>query len=392
MKTKRIKGQIEIDLEREEVVVPDYPIREQTEDEYQRLTESIKNFGFVSPVVVVVRDGKFVIVDGRHRLRIARELGLKKIPAVVLDVEEGEKEEILAAILEVCRKFLSQEEVETLLERLVLKGPVTSSSVEKKLEELEEVVSGKTEKSYEEIVETSKKYFSEEDVESLRERIREEVENELRESFELEKEELEREIEARVRLRLEQELRAKLRDEYREVIRNLEREKEELQARIEFFKNELGKKQKEVSALYGKMEYHEKAIRQALADYARAFGYDTLMDYLSTLSSTLDGIWKILHLWSYRNEGFLTSEQREAILDKVKEIKGKFHELEGELIATTAACLVSLEELMEKFTKKTEEERREFEEEENPEDYGLTPDLWKIWGGGKKKGSASVKN
>ena len=392
MKTKRIKGQIEIDLEREEVVVPDYPIREQTEDEYQRLTESIKNFGFVSPVVVVVRDGKFVIVDGRHRLRIARELGLKKIPAVVLDVEEGEKEEILAAILEVCRKFLSQEEVETLLERLVLKGPVTSSSDKKKLEELEEVVSGKTEKSYEEIVEISKKYFSEEDVESLRERIREEVENELRESFELEKEELEREIEARVRLRLEQELRAKLRDEYREEIKNLKREKEELQAKTEFLKNELSKKQKEVSALYGKMEYHEKAIRQALADYARAFGYDTLMDYLSTLSSTLDGIWKILHLWSYRNEGFLTSEQREAILDKVKEIKGKFHELEGELIATTAACLVSLEELMEKFTKKTEEERREFEEEENPEDYGLTPDLWKIWGGGKKKGSASVKN
>jgi ParB family chromosome partitioning protein len=48
------------------------------------LTASIERIGFVTPLVVVQRDDRFVIIDGQHRFQAATDLGVKEFPVVVV--------------------------------------------------------------------------------------------------------------------------------------------------------------------------------------------------------------------------------------------------------------------------------------------------------------------
>jgi ParB family transcriptional regulator, chromosome partitioning protein len=56
-----------------------------TEEEIERLTESIDRKGILVPVVVYERDGGFVLTDGERRWRCAKALGLTTIPAVITE-------------------------------------------------------------------------------------------------------------------------------------------------------------------------------------------------------------------------------------------------------------------------------------------------------------------
>src|SRR2546423_10173190 len=48
------------------------------------LTASIERLGFITPLVAVQRDDKYVIIDGQHRFQAAAELGVKEFPVVVV--------------------------------------------------------------------------------------------------------------------------------------------------------------------------------------------------------------------------------------------------------------------------------------------------------------------
>src|SRR3954451_5103681 len=48
------------------------------------LTASMERMGFITPVVAVERDGKYVIIDGQHRFSAGVELGVKEFPIVVV--------------------------------------------------------------------------------------------------------------------------------------------------------------------------------------------------------------------------------------------------------------------------------------------------------------------
>jgi hypothetical protein len=48
------------------------------------ITASIERIGFVTPLVAVERDSKYVIIDGQHRFQAATELGVKEFPVVVV--------------------------------------------------------------------------------------------------------------------------------------------------------------------------------------------------------------------------------------------------------------------------------------------------------------------
>src|SRR5262245_45970824 len=48
------------------------------------LTASIERIGFVTALVAVERDGKYVIIDGQHRFQAGIELGMKEFPVVVV--------------------------------------------------------------------------------------------------------------------------------------------------------------------------------------------------------------------------------------------------------------------------------------------------------------------
>src|SRR6266571_8541390 len=48
------------------------------------LSASIERMGFITPLVAVERDGKYVIIDGQHRFQAGVELGMKEFPVVVV--------------------------------------------------------------------------------------------------------------------------------------------------------------------------------------------------------------------------------------------------------------------------------------------------------------------
>ncbi len=45
---------------------------------------SMEKVGFVTPLVVVERDGSYVIIDGQHRYQAGLELGMKEFPVIVV--------------------------------------------------------------------------------------------------------------------------------------------------------------------------------------------------------------------------------------------------------------------------------------------------------------------
>lgn len=54
-----------------------------------RLADEIRSIGFIDPIQVVpLEDGKYMIIGGEHRWRVAKILGYKTIPCVVLSDEK----------------------------------------------------------------------------------------------------------------------------------------------------------------------------------------------------------------------------------------------------------------------------------------------------------------
>src|SRR3954471_18761624 len=48
------------------------------------LTASMERMGFITPLVAVERDGKYVVIDGQHRFSAGVELGVKEFPIIVV--------------------------------------------------------------------------------------------------------------------------------------------------------------------------------------------------------------------------------------------------------------------------------------------------------------------
>lgn len=51
---------------------------------FSKLVQSIQEFGFVDPIIVREKSGKYEIIGGAHRAKAAAKLGLSSIPAVNL--------------------------------------------------------------------------------------------------------------------------------------------------------------------------------------------------------------------------------------------------------------------------------------------------------------------
>jgi ParB family transcriptional regulator, chromosome partitioning protein len=59
--------------------------RKASDAHVKRVMDSVNRVGFLAPVVVVERDdgAGYLIIDGQHRFLAAKELGLRRIPAVI---------------------------------------------------------------------------------------------------------------------------------------------------------------------------------------------------------------------------------------------------------------------------------------------------------------------
>jgi hypothetical protein len=57
---------------------------------YKALRQSILRFGFLVPIVVRQVGDRYVIVDGEHRWRAAKDLGMERVPAMIAEISEEE--------------------------------------------------------------------------------------------------------------------------------------------------------------------------------------------------------------------------------------------------------------------------------------------------------------
>lgn len=73
----------------------EYNPRKMTEKQAQDLTESMRRFGLVDPIVVNQYAGReHVIVGGHQRWKIAKSLGIDKVPCVFVNVDEAKEKEL----------------------------------------------------------------------------------------------------------------------------------------------------------------------------------------------------------------------------------------------------------------------------------------------------------
>lgn len=64
--------------------------KEFDETSLNELSESIKNYGIIQPIIVRKIENEYEIIAGERRWRASKEAGLKEIPCIVKDVEELE--------------------------------------------------------------------------------------------------------------------------------------------------------------------------------------------------------------------------------------------------------------------------------------------------------------
>jgi hypothetical protein len=83
----------EIDIN--EIQEADYNPRKITEKQKEQIKQSLLKFGFVNPLVInrnPERDG--VLIGGHQRLRIAKEIGMKKVPIYEVNLTLQEEKEL----------------------------------------------------------------------------------------------------------------------------------------------------------------------------------------------------------------------------------------------------------------------------------------------------------
>jgi len=74
----------------DKIIIPEHRARATFSPEQEaELRASIQQHGFTVPILVADNgDGTYTLIDGEHRIRIARELGYEKVPAVITDRDE----------------------------------------------------------------------------------------------------------------------------------------------------------------------------------------------------------------------------------------------------------------------------------------------------------------
>ena len=78
----------------DDLIFAEYNPRQLTKDQYQNLKDSLQRFGVVDPILINKnKKRKNIIIGGHQRTKVAKDIGLKKLPCIELDLSlEKEKE------------------------------------------------------------------------------------------------------------------------------------------------------------------------------------------------------------------------------------------------------------------------------------------------------------
>lgn len=101
-------------------------------DKILELSESIKQHGVIQPIILRKENDTYVIVAGERRWRAAKTLGLKEIPAIVMDLTSKEVVEI-SLIENIVREDLNPIEEALAYKRLIKEYNLTQEEISKKI-------------------------------------------------------------------------------------------------------------------------------------------------------------------------------------------------------------------------------------------------------------------
>jgi len=81
---EEVKKEEVVYLPIDKIMIPDTRVTSVVDpDIMEELRESVRQKGILQPLHVAEVDGQYVLIDGLHRLYVARELGIKEVPCIV---------------------------------------------------------------------------------------------------------------------------------------------------------------------------------------------------------------------------------------------------------------------------------------------------------------------
>ena len=124
-------------------VNPDQPRRIFAEEELLELTESVKEYGVIQPVIVKKGEGgSYVLIAGERRLRASILAGLSKIPAIIRDADEQDSA-IIALVENVQRENLGYMEEAQAYNKLIEEYGMTQSELALRVGKKQSTISNK---------------------------------------------------------------------------------------------------------------------------------------------------------------------------------------------------------------------------------------------------------
>lgn len=79
-----------------DIILPDYNPRKIDEEMFEKLKKSLEEFGYVEPVIINKRN--MHVVGGNQRVKALKELGIKEIEAVIVDLDEKKEKALNIAL------------------------------------------------------------------------------------------------------------------------------------------------------------------------------------------------------------------------------------------------------------------------------------------------------
>ncbi len=106
------------------------------------LAESIKQHGIIQPLVLRKIEDKYEIIAGERRYKAAQIAGLKKVPAVIMNLDDGESAEI-AVVENIQRRDLTALEEAESYKKLLDKGYLTQEQLANRMGKTQATISNK---------------------------------------------------------------------------------------------------------------------------------------------------------------------------------------------------------------------------------------------------------
>jgi len=374
---RKIEGFVKIDVD--EIDVPeDLPIRMHSPEEFSKLKQSISEEGIIVPIVVV-RDketDRYVLVDGRNRLKAARELGMTEIPAIVYHSVLG-KEEVprLALEVELFKRHLSEKELNSLFKFWTNERNKVENAKGKLWEEYYKMLGSLFEKENfqgEEADATQKEYEEKmrqlvQEKEELQEKIMilQEQVNRLKEELE----EVKNQPQSYVEDALNEVPEEVLQEKIREVERKMYEKIREVELKLVEARKNLENKEREITLLKNEVKFveqnrdHVREILKKVCNVQTIFNhFDTIEKTINSLDGFISGI--------IETGKFMYEDEWNAILARASNVTEMWNRTVNQLKEySKIASLPRYEELSQDDLKKDAEE------------LGVSAELLSDWGG-----------